>query len=77
MPGLVGAQDSDDSCRVATGLFWRQLSGGTAVAILGAFAAPAIQTRGAMERITVGSIGCSTRGIAIGGQLRTLDVRMT
>ena len=54
--------------------FLRQLSRGTAVATLGAFAAPAIQARGANERFTVGSIGCSDRGIAIGEALRKLGV---
>ena len=56
--------------------FLRQLSRGTAVATRGAYAAPAIQARGANERFTVGSIGCSGRGIAIGEELRKLGARI-
>ncbi len=56
--------------------FLRQLSWGTGAATLGAFGAPAIQARGANERFTVGLIGCSGRGIAIGEELRKLGVRI-
>ncbi len=56
--------------------FLGQLSRGAAAATLGAIAVPAIQARGANERFTVGSIGCSGRGLAIGEELRKLGVRI-
>ena len=54
--------------------FLRQTACGTAAAAWGALAAPAIQARGANERLVVGIAGCSDRGIAVGTELRKLGV---
>ncbi len=53
----------------------KQAACGTAAAALGAFAAPAIQARGANERIVVGVAGCS-RGRTDGGELRKLGAKI-
>lgn len=54
----------------------RQTAGGAAAAALCAFPAPAVQARGADDRVTVGIAGCSDRGIAVGTELRKLGVRI-
>ncbi len=56
--------------------FLRQTSHGAAAVALSGFVAPAIQARGANERFVVGMIGCSGRGIAIGEELRKLNVQI-
>ncbi len=56
--------------------FLRKGACGTAAVALGAVAAPAIQARGANERMVVGMIGCSGRGIAIGKELKKLDCKL-
>ncbi|MDZ7619153.1 MAG: Gfo/Idh/MocA family oxidoreductase, partial [Patescibacteria group bacterium] len=56
--------------------FLKRTTQGTAAVALGAFAAPAIQARGANERMVVGMIGCSGRGIAIGTELKKLGCKL-
>ena len=51
--------------------FLRQTAGGAAAAALGTFAAPAVQARGANERIVAGIAGCQ-RGRTDGEELRKL-----
>ena len=53
--------------------FLQNTTCGTAAA-LSALAVPAVQARGANERFVVGMVGCSSRGIAIGEELRKLGV---
>ncbi len=55
--------------------FLRQTTRATAVAALGAFAAPAIQAQGANERIVVGVAGCA-RGSTDGQELRKLGAKI-
>ena len=54
--------------------FLRRTTSGTTAVAIGALAAPALQARGANEQFTVGMIGCSGRGIAIGGRTTQVGV---
>jgi len=56
--------------------FLRQTTGSAAAVALGAFAAPAVQARGANDQFVVGLAGCSGRGIAVGTELRKLGVKI-
>ena len=56
--------------------FLRQTASGTAAAALGTLVGPAVQARGANDGFVVGMIGCSDRGIAVGTELRKLDVKI-
>ena len=56
--------------------FLHQTTAGTAALAVGAFAAPAIQARGANERIVVGLAGCGIRGPYVGRELKKLGVEI-
>ena len=56
--------------------FLKKTTCGTAAVAWAAGAVPAIQARGANERMVVGMIGCSGRGIAIGTELKKLGCKL-
>jgi len=56
--------------------FLRQMAGGTAALAVGAFAAPAVQARGANEQFVVGMIGSSGRGLDVGKAMKQVGARI-
>jgi predicted dehydrogenase len=56
--------------------FLRKTTCGSAALALGAFAVPAVQARGANERMVVGMIGSSNRGIDVGKAMKQNGARI-
>ena len=56
--------------------FLRHTNRGAAAVAIGAFAAPAIQARGANERFVVSLIGCGIRGPRVGKEMRKSGVKI-